>query len=359
MPPIPRALAGLALAALLTPAAGAAPAPGPEPASPALDRFAPDDTNFVLLVNVKQALASPLYTGNYQKPVEALLAGPAIPAPLKDLGFDPLKDVDRIVLFLGRSSHSDNISTPPAPVIVVRGRFRPAKLHEKLAGFSKDYPKTVQVHDGKGGKVYELRGPPGLGLNGFVAIPDGGTVILTGRKEQALEALARAAGKKRAGFKHRNLPVLLKGLQPDLAVQAVGLEDMIVGSSYSGTFGPGGGRETKVKHHTLGESGIKELRVAVSVKDVIKARVTLAGKGKAEVAALHKNITDGLNDIKTQTRMGAGAPKEVQPAFKIIESITVQATEQAVVLEGQAGPEELRAVLIASGLGRMFGAPGR
>src|SRR5262245_23171405 len=70
----------------------APPAPAAE-----LDKYLLDDTDFVLSMNVKQVLSSPAFTKHYQKQVEELLKMEPVQRVLKDSGFDPLKDVDRLM----------------------------------------------------------------------------------------------------------------------------------------------------------------------------------------------------------------------------------------------------------------------
>src|SRR5947209_19965002 len=88
---------GLLAAGLLWLAAPlyAAPAPG-EPAVK-IDKYLPDNTGGVFVVDVKQILASKAFTKDVKKQIEDVLKMDEVQMVLKDSGFDPLKDVDRIV----------------------------------------------------------------------------------------------------------------------------------------------------------------------------------------------------------------------------------------------------------------------
>jgi hypothetical protein len=68
------------------------------------EKYLLDDANFVLSVNVKQLLQSPLFTKHHQKQVEELLKTEGAQAVLKDTGFDPLRDVEELVVVMGKSS---------------------------------------------------------------------------------------------------------------------------------------------------------------------------------------------------------------------------------------------------------------
>src|SRR4051812_38681330 len=100
---LPRLLAPLALlfGALVVSAAPSPADSDPEPGAgplPALDRFLPDDAHFVLSIDVKGILASPLFTKQLDKDAKTLLAIPAVDKVLKSAGLNPLKDIDRIVV---------------------------------------------------------------------------------------------------------------------------------------------------------------------------------------------------------------------------------------------------------------------
>jgi hypothetical protein len=143
------ALAALALLGF-TLAAPSAPVPRPGgPSVPRLEKYLLDDADFVLLVNVKQVLSSPMYKKSFEKPVEEFLKQPAAQAILKDAGFDPLKDIGWVAIYAGRSCHPRD-GMPPGfnsgPVFALHGKFDGAKLHAKMAQLAKENPGQVQVH---------------------------------------------------------------------------------------------------------------------------------------------------------------------------------------------------------------------
>src|SRR5262249_32482587 len=73
MAPIRRYSLVLLAAAFLGFALPAQAAPAPADEQPKVHKFLPDDSGGVFLVNIKQIVASPLYTKNFQKQVDELL----------------------------------------------------------------------------------------------------------------------------------------------------------------------------------------------------------------------------------------------------------------------------------------------
>src|SRR5215469_136225 len=141
--------------ALLASALPAAAAPAPA-ARPDLSRFLIDDTDFVLVVNVKQILASPAFTRNYQKDVEGLLQSDIVKPWLEGTGFDPLKDVERLIVVMGRSCHPTENDTAHGPLLFLQGRFDPDKLRAKADKLAESMPGLLKSHTLDGVKVYEL-----------------------------------------------------------------------------------------------------------------------------------------------------------------------------------------------------------
>ena len=88
----PRIVAVLALV-LAGPAAGARAAD--------LDPYLPADTESYLSVNVRQILDSPVFKKQLLVPARAAIkeaAGGQLDLVLKDLGLDPFKDIDRLII---------------------------------------------------------------------------------------------------------------------------------------------------------------------------------------------------------------------------------------------------------------------
>jgi hypothetical protein len=328
------ALAALALAcpALAAPSPVATPAPFGH-----LDRYLPDDTDFVLLLNVKPVVTSPLFTKHLKKQVDTWLAHPLAKPWLKDLGVDPLKDVDRLIVANARSCYGDKPGSSEGPLVLIVGRFDPAKVHAALDKAARAGAGGVHAHKSGKEKIYEFKGSGPSG-SGFAAVLDRNTFLVAQRKDQVVEALAKSAGKKKTALKYRAIPAALKTFKPDVAVQAVGLGEMALGVAPP----PPAGMPAAATVHTLGEVGIKELRVTVRVKDDIKATVVLTAKADAEGKKLFQNITNGLNLIKPAIKVQADTNKEFAPFVKVVDSITSKTAGRTMTLEGVVTSEAIQ-----------------
>src|SRR6516165_3226908 len=152
MSPLPRLWASLAAVALLGVAlpADAAPVRSGPSGLGQLEKYLPDDADGVMVVNLKPILASPFFTKNYKTKVETLLKHDAVQPWLKDAGFDPLKDIEHLVVALGASCHSDSPGREDGPVFLALGKFDTAKMHDKLASLAKEMPKVLEIQEAAG-----------------------------------------------------------------------------------------------------------------------------------------------------------------------------------------------------------------
>ncbi len=340
-------LAVLPLLAFALPA-GAAPAPkGGAPNK--FDKYFLDDTDFLLTVNVKEIVKSPMFAKHYKKKLEGWLAEPASRSLTKDLGINPLKDVDSATMLLGRSCFTEAGPNQDGPVFILQGRFDSAKI---IAGLNKlDKARPGAVSKEPGGPIYQLHNfISGTGM--FLAPLDAHTVILAPRKQHVLDALAKAAGKKTTRFAAKEVPARIKRLRPDVAVQAFGLGSMVLNSGMT-SVNENGQKVVKRKHSTLLDSGGREVEVSVTVKDDVQARFVLTAKDKAQ----HKALTDSFRsvlDLMKATIQGQvnGQPK-LAPLARLVEGITLKSADEAVILEGKATAEMIQAFIELSGLARM------
>jgi hypothetical protein len=325
-------------AALLTVATTAAAAPAP-PARPDLSRFLLDDTDFVVVVNVKQILASPAFTKNYQKQVQELLGGAAVKPWLEGTGFDPLKDVERVIAVMGRSCHPADQPGEAGPVVFVQGRFDPDKLRAKADKMAESMPTLLKAHTVGDVKVFELRGA--AGSIGFVCLLDRGTAVFAPRKDQIAEAQARFAGKKKVELKHKALKPLLDKMNPDDSVGFVGLGSMVTGST---TMVKADGMKTTrtVTYRTLGDEGIASIQGAVTVGDEAKGRVTLTAKSDEQAMKLAKGMTDGLGMAKAELQRVVEKQPQFAPVLNVLQSVRIGSKGRTITLEGQGDAEAVK-----------------
>jgi len=326
-----------------------------------LDRkYLLDDSHLVVTVNVEKALASAAYKKEFQPQVEGLLKTEVVQAVIKDLGFDPLKDIERITLVMGLSCYKDEprmengqivgFDSQAGPVIIVQGRFDVAKLEAK----AKQLVPDLKVHEVGTYKVYEASGATKLfGVPMFAALPDSKTLILGRFKDQVTDALDKAAGKRKTQIKSKVMAGLLDKLDANQAVAAAVSGDMVGGSSTSVSNNNGQVVAT-VQHKTIKEeAGIDAMLLAVRVTDDVNGDVTItvadADKAKQMAQTIELGVQTQIDQLKRMIenpnlQMPA---KLLAPSLNFLKAVKVTAKDSTVVLQAQV-PAQTAADLLQS-----------
>jgi hypothetical protein len=259
---------------------------------------------------------------------------------LKGSGLDPLKDVERLIVAIGPSSHSTNPDRPGGggPFIIVEGRFDRAKLQARADELVKQFPgvlKTTTIGDAK---VYEINDH---GNSMFAAVLSDGAIGLAPGKDLLGDMLAKAAGTKKTVLKNATLPKLLAKLDPKDVICGAAAGEMIAGSSYSSTDDGMGNRQTKVAHHRLADQGIASIVGGLTVGDDVKGKVTIAAKDEAAGAKLAEQIKNGLEQSIREGTREVERHKEMAPLLEVLKSVQVKSSGTTITLEGKAGADVL------------------
>jgi hypothetical protein len=331
--------AGMLTVALLITASAVQAAPAPDdPPVGKIDKYLPDETGGVFVIDIKQILSSKAFTKELRKQIEDILKMDQVQMVLKDTGFDPFKDIDRALLAI--TPGADGFS---GPFLVVEGRFDVAKLSAKAEEISKLFPAFKPVEIGKT-KVYEMgfggSNPPYLGLL------DKNTLILAGTKQEMTDAIEKAGGKKKTEFKSKTLAKLIAKMDPKLAVNVACAAEMATGGS--GMTVPGGGFVRMTR--TLGDEGIDSVTGGIAVDEDAKAKIHFTAKDADIAKKLGAEFEVGLAQAQAEIAREAVRNRDLAPVVDVVKSIKTSVEDQTltVVGQGNAGAVEglIRAFLV-------------
>jgi hypothetical protein len=326
----PTALFTVAVLALAVPVQ-AAPAPSDEPAK--IDKYLPDETGGVFVVDVKQILASKAFTKDVKKQIEDVLKMEEVQMVLKDSGFDPLKDVDRIIwAFTSRTE-----VTGPF-IFVVEGRFDAKKLEAKAEQLSTQFPGIKPIEIGKT-KAYEMSlGPP---EPAYVALVDKGVLVFAVSKQDLTEAIEKAGGKRKTEFKSKNLAKLIAKMDPKLAVNVACAGEMPTGGSARSV--PGGRVVCEI--FTLADQGIESVTGGLTVGEDIQGKVNFTAKDAEGAKKLAAEFEAGIAKATAELTKQAEVQKELAPLIDVFKSLKVTTKEQTITIEGKGGADAVVATI--------------
>jgi hypothetical protein len=310
---------GLSAVALLCMAFPLQAAPAPDEPTVKIDKYLPDETGGVFVVDVKQILASKAFTKDLKKKVEDLLKMEQAQMVLKDSGFDPLKDIDRIVLAVTPGANGRS-----GPFFIVEGLFNAEKLAAKAEELGKQFPSIKAVEMGKA-KVYAMS-------DAYVGLVDKNTVIISSVKEEMAEAIEKAGGKRKTELKSKSLAKLVAKMDAKQVVNVACAGEMATGGS--ATARPGGGVERKV--HTLVDEGIESVTGGLTVGEDIRGKIVFTAKDAAAAKKIAAEFEEGLARAADEIAKAATIDKEFGPVVEVLKSIKATTNEQTITIEGQA-----------------------
>ena len=338
--PFPSACLAVGAAACLAASALAAPAP---PVAD-LDKYLPDDAQMVAVVNVKQVTSWAPFRKQFQDQLQQLLITDPIRDVLKDTGFDPLRDVDRVVVVAAASSTKSipppKIVGPPPPpgaflgttavgpagfttFLLVQGKFDADKLEAKARQVAKDDAVSIKSRKVGEAELWEITPPGPAGQpHIYLSLLDRNTLMATVVESQALEALDKAAGKKKTDIKDKQVRDALAQADSKAALRVVASGDLVTSVEMK-TDGKGGFTTTT---KALRDQGIEGVRTAVTLGGAdLHVEATITAKDADKAKEMANAMNDGLDmGIKNVTKASQDM-KDLAPLVDALKTVKIAA----------------------------------
>jgi len=297
-----------------------------------VDKYLLDDTDGVVGVNVKMLLDSQLFKKNYLPVVQKHLQGNAdLQKNLKEVGFDPLKDVDRILLVHGDSCHrTEGSKSEFSPFIIVRGRFDPAKFHAKAAQFVQFAPKTFKTHKLPHATFYEIVGEKSL----FIGMPDKNTVVGSLFKEPVSLAMDKGANKKKTDLKNFGMQFLIEQVDFKNTIWVAALGRMAPAEDTPLPTAKGKKVE-KMARKKLSDSGIRELSGGIAIKDGITGAFRIKVEDPETAKTISEVLTQFLPEAAQKGFDGQLEGKQFSPLREFLKNLVIGSEDNDLLLKGE------------------------
>jgi hypothetical protein len=291
-----------------------------------VDKYLPDDTEMVVSVNVKQFVESELFKKNIAaKAREALKNQDELQDALKDLGFDPFADIERVIAARPAGAEQDR------GLVIVHGKFDLDRFQTKAEKIAKEQPDLLKVHKiaNGGGKflVYEValgeQAPPV-----FVALPNKSTLLASPGKDYVVDAFK----KDQPSLKNKDFAALLERMndKQGVSVAVVG-EALVQGAS------------AEVKDLF---SGVDAVGGGVTVGDEIKLEVAVSAKSADDAKAIKDKLDGGLKQARlTLAALAFADSKQIDALLDLVNSIKPSVKEKTVSIKATISPEAIENAL--------------
>jgi hypothetical protein len=298
---------GAALAAVL------ALAPTARAAEP--DKLLPADADVVVSINVRQVLDSEVVKKYALEQIKQFLQGQDAKKFLEDVGLDPLKDVDRVVLGFSGKDQNDIKG-----LMIIHGKFDPEKLYKTAESYTKKDPdKFALVKDGKD-VMFKFQ--PDNGNPFYGTVVDGNTVIIGTDKKIITTALAAANGTKKPAI-DKKLGALITKMDDKASVWVA----MVVNGRFDNAKIPG--NQQKFQDQL---ANVDTISVVVRVATDVNVDVTLGMKDEASAQEMGTAVDDVIVQIKGFAPLLAANDPKMKPLADAAQSLKSSVKDRNVII---------------------------
>jgi hypothetical protein len=276
------------------------------------DQYIPSDTQLVVTLNVKQMLESGVVKPDLGRLQAAMKGVDGLQKALEGLGFDPMKDLDRVSMV-----HA-GAEDPEKGLIIVSGKFDTAKFKAVAEAEATKGKGLTAVKAGEY-TLYEIDNP-GQPQPFFAGLIDGTTVVASPRKEVVAEAFDIKAGKKKHTVKKELTAVMAKN-DPKQSVSVAAL-----GSA--------------LPNIVPSSDKVKSIHGGIHLGDDIQTNIIIETADNAAAKDLAAAISEGLEQGKNAAQL-IGQIRYLAPAIELVNNLKVKEMGANITLSGTVSKEML------------------
>jgi hypothetical protein len=290
-----------------------------------LDPYLPEDTESVLNLNVRQLLDSELFKKHLlEMAQEALRGEDQVQEVLKELGLDPFKDLDRIVVASPISAEKDR------GLIILHGRFDVAKFEAKAKKVAKDNEDHLKIHKILGGKhlLYEVNIPE-LDDPLFVAIAGRDTILASPGKDYIVDALKKGKDPAKTALKNKKFQALLENVDTRQSLSLAVVPSAEALNKIIGKRPLGDVKDMVAKIQAVGGG--------LTVSDEVKLQIVVNTKTAADAKEVCASVQAGINAIFAAVALFAqnNDIPGLEFVTKILKGLDVTNKGESVILKGR------------------------
>jgi hypothetical protein len=275
-----------------------------------VDPYLPNDTEIVVSLSVEQSLQSPIGRRYLRGFIEqALKSNEQVAGVLKDVEFDPLKDLSRVTIAMSGSEAEKSF-------VIVRGKFRIDRIGEAAAKVAADHKDKLKIHRIAGQNMYEFVGEKESTFAAFAS----DSVLLLSAQRPALVAVLEKTPDKFGKLK----PELVKLVAATNAKQSAWLAALPASLKSDLPIPQDNPQQKQAFDKVQGITG------TIRIEDDIRLQLTLISADAASTQQI-AGMADGI--IKLLLFLAPGIVKEkpeLAPLQDVLATVKYQAKGQSV-----------------------------
>ena len=283
------------------------------------DKLLPADSEFVMSVNLKQIVESDIIKKYALEQVKQFLQGAEAKKFLTDLGLDPMKDIERLII-----GGSGKDATDAKWLLVSHGKFDPEKLFKAAEAQTKKDPDHFTLV--KDGKDVMFKFQPDNGNPVYGTVVDETTVIAAGDKKTITTALANGSKKPAIG---KDLSALITKQDDKASLWIVGvLKDKLNDVKLP----KGGGTPANLQDNL---QKIETVSIAVRVTMDVSLDINLGMKDNNAADEMGKMLDDVLQQIKGAVPFLAAMNPQMKPLVDVVKTLKSSVKDKTVTVTGK------------------------
>jgi hypothetical protein len=279
-----------------------------------LHRYLPDDTELVVSLNVKQLLSTKFLKDSAAEAFKGLLDNSDEAKDLlKDLGFDPLKDLHRVLIASPGAVEADR------GLIILQGEFDVAKFKGKADELVKN--QKVTLHKVGEQSIYEVAVPlPGQQTPLFICVAAKDAILVSPGKDYVVDAIKKNPIKNPQALKNKAFQEMLEKIDDKQSLYLAGTAEAIGRSGFGDL----------VKEYI---KQVDSLAGGIKLDDDLQVELVLGAKTVADARSVQKTI----NDLHTQGLLILGLlatqDEKLGPVVDILKSLRCTRQDKAVAIK--------------------------
>jgi hypothetical protein len=286
-----------------------------------VDKLLPADSEYVVAVNVRQIVDSEIIKKYALGQIKDFLAGADAQKFLKDLGLDPLKDIDRIVVGASGTDQNDFKA-----LAVIRGKFNPEKLYQAADAQTKKDPDHFSLV--KDGADVMFKFQPDNGTPGYGTVINDTTLVVSTDKKLVSAALAASNGDKKPAI-NKDLAALVSRMDDKSSLYLCALTKDKLNKL---KLPPGGGAPPNLQKQ-LGR--LDSITAAVRVSADINFEISLGLADENAADEMGKDVDDGIQQIRGLAPILVANNPQMKPLAEAAKSLKSSVKGKNVNITGK------------------------
>lgn len=289
------------------------------------DKLLPAEADTVVSVNIKQILDTDIIKKYALEQLKQALDGQDAKKLLTEIGLDPLKDIDRVVVGANFKSPADI-----KYLMIVHGNFDPDRLYKAAEKQSKvDADRFAMIKDGD---TVVFKYTPENGENPvYGTVVNDKTVIAASDRKMIANALKAAEAGKKAPIK-TELADLVKRMDEKSSVYACGLTK---GKFDEFKLPPGGNIPVDLTTIMKLLPSTESLAVAVKIGADVSVDVTLGMKDNDAADEMRNALDELIKQVKPLAALAGAAQPQAKPLTDILNTVKTSAKDKDVTVSGK------------------------